>query len=95
VDNSEFYDQITEITATSGADKQGEIAAEAEKILSDSDYTGKNGEAKEKLIEEYAAAMGMEKDAVNEKIEAGGLSSETMAQAIAQNKVNEELIAEM
>ena len=95
VDNSEFYDQITEIAATSGADKQGEVATEVEKILSDDDYTGKNGEAKDKLIEEYATIMNMEKDAINEKIEAGGLSSETMAQAIAQAKVDEELIAEM
>jgi hypothetical protein len=49
-------------------DEQAEVAARAEEILADDDYTGKNGEADDKLIEEYAAVMDMEKDAVNEKI---------------------------
>lgn len=66
-----------------------EIRERKDEIMDDKDYVD-DGEATDKLKEEYAAVSGLSLDEINKKIEEEGLSAETMASTIATAEQEEE-----
>lgn len=94
IGSHKYSEQIIEMSKQTESDLVSEVRNEASKISEDKEYID-DGEATDKLIEEYAAAMEMTKDQVTEKITAGGLSAETMAQAVAQSRVDDQVAQNM
>ena len=88
--NHQFMEQATEAQVFNFENIDADIESAKTDILEDKEYV-KDGDAQDKLIQEYAIAQKVSEDEVRARIKAEELSVETMAQVLAQKQVSDEI----